>query len=433
MKYFALLAGALALAGGVAEAQPRVFTLEEIFATAESNSAQLQPYFTAQQEAQRQMAVARSGRLPDVDVSLSVSYIGDGFTTRRDFSDYQKAPIPHLGTGLSLNITQPVYTGGAISGAIDIAEMESTAARYRADLQRDNIRFLLAGNYLDIYKCHNLLDVVRQNVGQAEQVLEEMRARHSQGVALHNDVTRYELLVANLRLQETKLLNSLKILNSSLVINAGLPEGTEVMPDTLMLAALPAKGSERSWQEAATSAPVIQLAGKGVDISRKAEDIVRADYLPHIGIKAGWTMDGPILVEIPPINRNLSYWYIGVGVSYNLSSLFKTDRRFAKSRVATLRARQELDAARDNIELGIRSDYTRYLEAFEELSTQKKSVELADINYRTVALRYNSGMALITDLLDAANAKLDAEQKLVNARIDIIYYHYKLLFTSGKI
>ena len=200
-----------------------------------------------------------------------------------------------------------------------------------------------------------------------------------------------------------------------------------------MLAALPAKGSERSWQEAATSVPVIQLAGKGVDISRKAEDIVRADYLPHIGIKAGWTMDGPILVEIPPINRNLSYWYIGVGVSYNLSSLFKTDRRLAKSRVATLRARQELDAARDNIELGIRSDYTRYLEAFEELSTQKKSVELADINYRTVALRYNSGMALITDLLDAANAKLDAEQKLVNARIDIIYYHYKLLFTSGKI
>ena len=169
MKYFALLAGALALAGGVAEAQPRVFTLEEIFATAESNSAQLQPYFTAQQEAERQMAVARSGRLPDVDVSLSVSYIGDGFTTRRDFSDYQKAPIPHLGTGLSLNITQPVYTGGAISGAIDIAEMESTAARYRVDLQRDNIRFLLAGNYLDIYKCHNLLDVVRQNVGQAEQ------------------------------------------------------------------------------------------------------------------------------------------------------------------------------------------------------------------------------------------------------------------------
>ena len=42
-------------------------------------------------------------------------------------------------------------------------------------------------------------------------------------------------------------------------------------------------------------------------------------------------------------------------------------------------------------------------------------------------------MALITDMLDAANAQLDAQQRLVNARINIIYYYYKLLFTSGKI
>lgn len=42
-------------------------------------------------------------------------------------------------------------------------------------------------------------------------------------------------------------------------------------------------------------------------------------------------------------------------------------------------------------------------------------------------------MALITDMLDAADARLDAELRLVNARIDIIRYYYKLLLTSGKI
>ena len=81
----------------------------------------------------------------------------------------------------------------------------------------------------------------------------------------------------------------------------------------------------------------------------------------------------------------------------------------------------------------MRADYIKYLEAYEELKTQHKSVELATRNYRTTSTRYSADMALITDLLDAANAKLDAEQKLVNARIDIIYYYYKLLFTTGKI
>lgn len=170
-----------------------------------------------------------------------------------------------------------------------------------------------------------------------------------------------------------------------------------------------------------------------MEISRKAESLVKSERLPKIGIQAGWTMDGPILVEIPPINRNLSYWWVGVGVSYNLSSLYKTNKALAKSRAATQKSVEELDATRENVELAVRADYIRYLEAYEALKTQNKSVELALRNYNTTATRYSADMALITDMLDAANSKLDAEQQLVNARIDIIYYYYKLLFISGTI
>lgn len=83
--------------------------------------------------------------------------------------------------------------------------------------------------------------------------------------------------------------------------------------------------------------------------------------------------------------------------------------------------------------MSVRSDYVRYLEAYEEMKTQQKSLELAERNYATTFTRYTADMALITDMLDAANSKLDAEQQLVNARINIVYYYYKLLFTSGKI
>lgn len=51
----------------------------------------------------------------------------------------------------------------------------------------------------------------------------------------------------------------------------------------------------------------------------------------------------------------------------------------------------------------------------------------------TVSTRYKADMAIITDLLDAENSLLDARTNLVNARINIIYYYYKLLFTTGQI
>lgn len=430
-----LLAAAVLSGGACAWArEARIVTLEELFATAEANSAQLRPSFSAEEEARRDISVARSNMLPDINATLSLSYLGNGFTTDRNFSDYQKAPIPHLGNGIGITVDQPLYTGGAITKGVEMARLKSTAARYATDMQRDNIRFQLTGFYLDIYKYSNLRTVVEKNICRARKVLDEMHARYEQGVALKNDITRYELLVSNLELQLIRINNTLDILNNNLGVVAGLPHGTVVLPDTTILdRALPAGGEARWQQLAAENAPAISLAQSGCDISRKAEELVKSERLPKIGLKAAWSFDGPILVEVPPINRNLSYWYVGIGVSYNLSSLFKTDRSLAKSRAATARAHEELEVAKENVSLGIRADYVRYLEAYEELKTQNKSVELAERNYNTTSTRYAADMALITDMLDAANAELDAGQQLVNARINIIYYYYKLLFTSGQI
>lgn len=429
------LAAFLMGSGVCASAQETsVMTLEQLFETAEKNSVQLRPSFSAEEENLIDISVAKTNRLPDINASLSLSYIGDGFTTKRNFSDYEKAPIPHFGNTFGLTVNQPVFTGGAISTGIKLAELKLTASRYATELQRNNIRFQLTGFYLDIYKYSNLRRVVEKNIAQARKVLDEMHVRYDQGVALQNDITRYELLLSNLELQLVRINNTIDILNNNLVRIAGLPEGTEIIPDSLILDKSIPSQNEDIWQnEARTNAPSIRLAQSKVDISRKAEDIAKSELLPKIGLQAGWSIDGPILVEVPPINRNLSYWYVGVGVTYNISSLFKSNKSLSRSRAATVHASEELAAVKENTELSVRADYIRYLEAYETLKTQTKSVELAERNYSTVFTRYTADMALITDMLDAANSKLDSEQQLVNARIDIIYYYYKLLFTSGKI
>ncbi len=76
------LLGAVLLSAGVyAHAQTSsVITLEELFESAEANSLQLRPSFSAEKEAEHEISVARAGRLPDINAALSLSYIGDGFT-----------------------------------------------------------------------------------------------------------------------------------------------------------------------------------------------------------------------------------------------------------------------------------------------------------------------------------------------------------------
>lgn len=412
----------------------RVVTLEQLFEIAETNSLQLRPSLTACEEASREVSMARSQRLPDINANLNLSYLGNGFTTNRSFSDTQKASIPHLGNGLSIDVSQPVFAGGAINAAIDLAELKSAATHFSADSQRDAIRFQLTSSYLELFKCNNLRSVVVNNIVRARKVLEEMNVRFEQGIALQNDITRYELLLSNLELQLVKIDNSLNIINHDLVVTAGIDSNTIVIPDsTILERSLPVYGEEWWQNEAIENSSALALARTGLDISRKSETLVKSEMLPKVNLQAHWTIDGPILVEVPPINRNLSYWFVGVGVNYNLASLYKSNKSVAKSKVATHVAEQRLDAVSENLGLDIRREYLHYLEAYEELKTQEKSVELASRNYHTISTRYSEGMALITDMLDAANSRLDAEQKLVNARINIIYCYYKLLFISGKI
>ena len=409
-------------------------SLDELFEYAEIHSAQLKPAFTNQDVSRHEINVAKARRLPDINANLSVSFLGDGFTTNRNYSDYQKAPIPHLGTGLGINIDQPIYTGGAITGAIEMAELKSIGSQFASDLQRDNIRFQLTGFYLDIFKYSNLRKVVEHNLEAANKVLGDMKVRFQQGTALQNDITRYELLISNLELQLVRIDNILRIFNNNLVTIAGLPSETVIVPDTTILSKSLPSAAEAEWRERAiTNSPQLMLARNYIDISQKAEQLTRSEYLPKIGLQAGWTLDGPILVEVPPINRNLSYWWIGLGVKYNLSSLYKNNKTINKRKAETLMAREQYEATLDNVNMAVRADYIKYLEAYEELKTQEKSVELAQKNYRITSTRYSADMALITDMLDAANSLLDAEQQLVNSKINIIYSYYKLLFSTGTI
>lgn len=91
-----LLAAALLSGGMRALGQTRqILTIEELFEIAETNSAQLRPSFAAEEEARREISVARSGWLPDINANLAFSYIGDGFTTKRDsFRCFSEVRLP---------------------------------------------------------------------------------------------------------------------------------------------------------------------------------------------------------------------------------------------------------------------------------------------------------------------------------------------------
>ncbi len=121
---------------------------------------------------------------------------------------------------------------------------------------------------------------------------------------------------------------------------------------------------------------------------------------------------------------------MGVGVKYNISSLFKSNKKVKQARLQTRRAMEEQTLAHEQVENAVQAAYTDYLTSFTELQTKTKKTELANQNYKVTDNRYRNDLALLTDMLDASNTKLDAELGLVNARIDVIYNYYKMKYLT---
>ena len=126
-------------------------------------------------------------------------------------------------------------------------------------------------------------------------------------------------------------------------------------------------------------------------------------------------------------------WFVGIGVKFNLGSLWKNKNHIRKARTDPRQSREALALAREGVENAVQANYTNLLTSYTEVKTQQKQVELANQNYSVVQNRYQNDLALLTDMVDASNMKLSAEMALVNARISMLYNFYTLKYVTNTL
>lgn len=416
------------------QAQEKLLTIEEMFRIADSNSTELQLRRLRMSEAEQGIRIAKNDRLPSVGAQVELNYIGDGVMTERDFSGGIHADMPHWGNTFVVKASQVIYAGGEISRGIERSRLEAEAAGHEYCITQQDLRFLLLGYYLDLFQLNNQRTVYERNVEQTQILVKDMKAAYRQGTALKSDITRYELQLQNIQLRLTATENEINKINYRLLTALGLDQGLQIVPDknSLLVAEVDSL-SEQDWRWASKEAPRLQLADTEIALSRNRERLIRAERLPRVHVSLTSELNGPILVEVPPLNNNFAYWFAGVSVSYSFDSLFKSHKKLKQAKIAIMRSEMAKEQVAEEVDNSIHAAYVDLNEAYIRLRTQQKSVQLAHENYGIVRQRYLNGLALITDMLDASNTQLDMELQLANYQIGILYQYYLLKKLTGTL
>lgn len=418
----------------MAQASERFMSIEELFTLADANNKIIKIYEYAVTGAEQNISIAKNTLLPDIVFSASASYNGDAWVSDRDFSNGQTFSSPHFGDNFSIEASQVVFAGGAIYNEIKALEIGKEIAEWDLKEHRQEVYFLLTGYFLDLYKYRNLLTVYDRNMEQTMQIIHDMKARESVGIVLNNDITRYEVQYQNLKYKRTELLSSIKIYNDKIVTLLELPPQTEIFPDSTLLKNRMEKHEESGFQNIASkNSPLLNKNRLAIDMLYRKEKTVKAGIMPHLNLMAGDNLKGPITYEIPVLDNNINTWYVGMGLTFSIGNLYKTPKELSYLRTSIEQANFELSLSENNISHNVRAAYIHYLDSFELLKTQEKSLQLAIENYEITSNRYSNDLVLVTDLVDADNLKIAAEVQLVNAQINVIYSYYKLLYETGTL
>lgn len=423
----------LLLFGGTEAQTQRRITVDELFGLVEQGSRALAVQKSGAESARLGVEEAKSERLPDIALSLSASYNGNVVMTDRNFTNAQTFESPHFGNSFALEARQTVYAGGAVNAGIRLAQLQHQQSENGVALTRSQQRFIALGQYLDLYRLANGIIVYDSNIALTAKLIDDIEAKFAQGMALKNDVTRYELQMESLKLAKRKLEDQKLIINYRLCQTLGL-EGTEIVPDINLDNAGSEALTESDLQQQAARQS-LQLKRSEIDtrIADQQLKLAKSEMLPKVAAVAVDNFSGPYNYDIPPINNNFNIWYVGIGVNYSFSSLYKSIRGVRRAKAQVQQSREAFRLAQESVCNEMQQAYVLHRQAFAELHTCLKNVDLANQNYQVINDRYLGQLALITDMLDASNIKLGAELEEVNARINIAYTYYNVLYVAGQL
>ncbi len=412
-------------------------SLEEAIQLSIQNSHQLKASEARNEQATAALKEAKDNRLPNARVSGSylrlatpnVSFKTKAFGGGSQDSTGNGGGTPSISQAMYgiANVSLPIYSGGRIRYGIESAKYLQQAVMLDAENDKESVILNAINAYINLYKARVTVDVVKENLQQSSHRDSVFSRLEQNGLLARNDLLKSQLQTSNIELSLLDAENNLKIANVNTNLIIGLPETTLLITNSASIEKNISLKNLEEYEQLALQNRKDILA---LSFRRKAATTgissAKAEMYPSIALTGGY-----IAVDIPHFISITNAVTFGVGLQYNIGSLWKT-----KAKVSQAQAREKEITANeaqldDMVRLKINQDYENLLLSQKKTEVYQKAVLQATENYRITKNKYDNSLVNTTDLLDANVSLLQSKINLAVAKADVILAYNKLLETAG--
>lgn len=351
------------------------------------------------------------------------------------FNEY--AFLPDINLRLSLRgvyaagvqVEQPVYMGGKVRAAHSMAKVGESMATENVRLNRSEMLLQTDRAYWQLLRVEEQVGAAERYREVVNELLKNIRDAQGVGMATENDVLKAQVRMNDADLMLQKARNGRVLAQMNLCRIIGLDLQTELhLRDTLT-------GTVDAvvWtlDSAVAQRPDYNILMQDIDLKEKQVALTKADFLPQIGVTAGYGYGGG--VKLNGDDEASATFSALAAVKIPVFHWGEGRNKVRSARMEEEISRLNLEKSAELMVLEIASARFSLRDALTRVAMAGSALQQAEENLNVSTDQYQVGMESLTSLLEAQAQWQQAWSQWIDAKAELHLSESGYLKAIGKL
>ncbi len=383
----------------------------------------------------------RSRALPQISANGSLNYnpilqttVIDGDNFGAPGTTIQAAFGQKWNSVAGVSVSQALFDQSVFTG-LKAARTTREFYQINADLTEEQVIERVANAYYQVYVQQQKLEVVENNLKNANKVKDIIKGQYDNGLARKIDLDRISVRVNNINSIKQQLINAISLQENALKFYMGMPVQNKIV--------IPKTAFEVTPQDLNKTADVTNrteylLLKKQEQLLNYQKKAYQASYYPTLSLSGSYNYigQGP---EMPLFAKPIDgvYWSdfasIGLSLRVPIFTGFGTKARVKQANTAIKSLQVDIDNTKLALDMAFENSKKQIENSLITIENQKDNVKLAQEVFANTNNNYTQGLASLTDLLDAENALVEAQNNYTTAILEYKLAEIQFIKSKGEL
>ncbi|HAQ69936.1 MAG TPA: hypothetical protein DCR48_03075 [Flavobacteriales bacterium] len=411
-----------------------VISLDDAFASALANNYQIKINQNSQEIAENSVSIGNAGLLPSVNVNGAMG----GSVTNTDLEFAGNNPPVSVAGAQSVNsnagatLNYVLFNGLSGQRTYQVLKINKLVADEQSRAAIEGTLLQVASAYYGLTQAIDQESIAKENVEISKTRYERAKVANELGTAIRTQLltARVDLTADSSAFLSAELQRKTALRNLERLIGTSLDPNIKTEAIDLILNDW---SIEQLQQEAIDNNASLKNLELKAALAEKNLQLSWSNVFPTISLSGGYSYQNQQTEAGIVLSNTSTGWNGSLGLSYTLFNGFKNNTARQNQKVLLESSELQLEDQKLQLSTDIQNALDAYKQSMRVIAFEESNLEASELNLERNSELLKAGQITSTEFRDAQIAMINAEIRIVNAKISVKLNELEIMRLTGQI